>query len=258
MGIVFAFTNQKGGVGKTTSCVNLAAYVASFGKRVLIIDMDPQGNATTSLGILKNSDLSIYSILSGNASFLDDGMIRETAVEGLFLVPSNIHLSAAETEMAMTSGERESKLFDSLSLIKNDFDYIMLDCPPSLGYLTINSIFAADKILIPVQCEFFALEGMTQLLNNLKLMERFLGHGRKMVIDGVILTMFESSSVLSQQVRDEVRAYFGDKVYDSIIPRNVKLAEAPGFGLPVMTYSPESKGALAYRDLAYEFIRRNS
>ena len=257
MGTIIAITNQKGGVGKTTCCVNLAAYLAAMGKRVLIIDMDPQGNATGGLGIPKDTDKSVYSVLMSNASFLDEGMIRPTCVPGMYIVASTIHLAAAETEIALLKSDREVLLADSIALIKSDFDLIFLDCPPSMGHLTINSIIAADKIIIPIQCEYYALEGMTQLINNLRLLERFLGNGRKMDVEGVFLTMYDPSGSLSRQVKDEVCGYFGDKVYKSIIPRNVKLAEAPGFGLPIMLYAPESRGAIAYRELAEEFLRRN-
>ena len=251
---IIAVANQKGGVGKTTTNVNLAACLAEAGKRVLVADMDPQGNTTSGLGVDKYSvKHSIYSLLLGEA-YLEQVMMS-ACVEGLQLLPANIDLSGAEIEL-IDHAQREFKLRNIFSHAKYLFDYILIDCPPSLNLLTLNALCAADTVLVPIQCEYYALEGLTQLMHTIELVQRKLNP--RLAIEGVVFTMYDSRTNLSAQVVDEVKAYLGDYTYKSIIPRNVRLSEAPSFGLPINLYAPGSKGAEAYHNLAQEVIRKNS
>lgn len=250
---IVAFANQKGGVGKTTTCVNVASYVALMGKKVLLIDLDPQGNATTGLGFLKESNQkSVYNVIVGDVPATE--CIRETQVKGLSLLPSSIDLAGVEVEMVYMN-EREKilkKIFDEL---RNSYDYIMLDCPPSLGLLTINALTASDSIFIPIQCEFFPLEGLSQLMNTVRLVKKHLN--KELAIEGVVLTMKDARSNLGNQVAEEIGKHFADLMYKTAIPRNIRLAEAPSHGTPVCLYDKTCTGAKAYEQLAIEFLKRN-
>ncbi len=253
MGRVIACANQKGGVGKTTTVVNLGSYLALEGARVLIVDLDPQGNATSGLGLDRNSiERSIYDAI------IDGAKIRELTVPGpvpgVDVVPSAIALAGAEVELAPLKG-RERKLARLLSAIVGDYDYVFIDCPPSLGLLTVNALTAADSVIIPLQCEYYALEGLTQLLATLDLIRDHLNPD--LAIKGVVLTMFDARTKLSSDVAGEARRHLGDRVYDTVIPRNVRLSEAPSHGQPISRYSPESTGALAYAALAKELRARD-
>ena len=252
MAKILAFSNQKGGVGKTTSCVNFSAYLAELGKKVLLVDADPQGNATSGLGIPKNEiERSVYDLLLSETSIAD--VVRETEVKGLFVAPSNIDLAGAEIELVSEMG-RERRLAYALEAVSSEYDYITIDCPPSLGLLTINALAAADSVIIPIQSEFYALEGLTQLVNSFKLVKRHLNP--KLEIDGVVLTMFDSRSLISNQIREQITKYFGAKLFTTVIPRNVRLAEAPSHGVPVLLHDSRCAGAKAYRALAEEFLKR--
>ena len=252
MGKIVSFSNQKGGVGKTTTCVNMAAYIAAEGKKVLLVDMDPQGNATTGLGFSKSSlEQSIYSVLIDDEKALEN--IMPTEVENLDLLPSNIDLAGAEVELVYKKN-RERVLKNALEEIRSRYDYILIDCPPSLGLLTINALACADSVIIPIQSEFYALEGLTQLINSFKLVKRHLN--ANLEIDGVVLTMFDSRSLISNQIREQITRYFGAKLFSTVIPRNVRLAEAPSHGVPVLLHDDRCAGAKAYRALAEEYIRR--
>ncbi|MDR1093802.1 MAG: AAA family ATPase [Clostridiales bacterium] len=254
MGKIVAFANQKGGVGKTTSCINVAAYVAVMGKKTVVIDIDPQGNLTSGLGIRKNKlTRSIYSILIDDVKAVE--VILHTGVPGLDIVPSNVDLAGAEVQLVPFT-EREYVLKKAIQRLKNTYDYIFIDCPPSLGLLTINALTAADSVLIPIQGEFFALEGLSQLMNTIKLVKK---HTNKTLdIEGVILTMFDPRSNIVVSVAEEVTKLFGKKVFSVKVPRNIKLVEAPSYGLPVLQYEPRSNGALAYKSLSEEFLQRNN
>ncbi|WP_425449833.1 ParA family protein [Dethiothermospora halolimnae] len=250
MGKVVAIFNQKGGVGKTTTNVNLSACLAKIGKKILVIDIDPQGNTTSGFGIDKNTvEYSIYDTLMGEINIKDT--IIETAYRNLFLIPSNVDLAGSEIELT-TREKRELALKSSISNIIEDYDFIFIDCPPSLGLLTINSLVASDSVLIPIQCEYYALEGVSSLMNTIKMVKK--GLNSNLEIEGVVLSMFDGRTNLSIQVVDEVKKYFRGSVYTTIIPRNVRLAEAPSYGIPVIEYDPKSKGAKAYMELAEEFI----
>ena len=250
VGRVIAIANQKGGVGKTTSSVNLSACLAYIGKKVLLIDIDPQGNATSGVGINKGDVQDcIYDVLIDDVDI--NKTILQTKVENLFVVPATISLAGAELELVSTIS-REVRLKRSIELVKDKFDYIIIDCPPSLGLLTINALTAADSILIPVQCEYYALEGLSQLLSTIRLVQKHLNHD--LMIDGVLLTMFDARTNLGIQVIEEVKKYFQDKVYSTIIPRNVRLSEAPSHGEPIIIYDPRSRGAEVYLDLAKEVV----
>lgn len=250
MGKIIAVANQKGGVGKTTSTVNLAASLAVLGKKVLLIDIDPQGNATSGVGINKG-DLNkcVYNVL------VDDYTVEQISVStdviNLNIVPATIQLAGAEIELVSVNS-RETKLKGSLANVRDMYDYILIDCPPSLGLLTINALTAADSVLIPVQCEYYALEGLSQLLNTIRLVQKHLN--TELMIEGVLLTMLDARTNLGLQVIEEVKMYFQDKVYKSIVPRNVRLGEAPSHGQPITTYDPKSKGAEVYLELAKEVI----
>ncbi|MBU8905766.1 ParA family protein [Desertibacillus haloalkaliphilus] len=250
MGKIMAVANQKGGVGKTTTAVNLSACLAYIGKRVLVVDIDPQGNATSGVGIEKGDvDQCIYDILVEDAE--PSEVIRETTVENLSIIPSTIQLSGAEIELVPTIS-REVRLKRALSKVESEFDYIIIDCPPSLGLLTINSLTAADSVLIPVQCEYYALEGLSQLLNTVRLVQKHLN--TDLTIEGVLLTMLDARTNLGIQVIEEVKMYFRDKVFQTVIPRNVRLGEAPSHGEPIIIYDPKSKGAQVYLELAKEVV----
>jgi len=251
VGRIIAIANQKGGVGKTTTSVNLSACLAYLGKKVLLIDTDPQGNATSGVGVNKGDvQQCIYDVL------IDDVDVKkvtlETKVENLYIIPATISLAGAEIELVSTIS-REVRLKRMLQEVKEDYDFIIIDCPPSLGLLTINALTASDAILIPVQCEYYALEGLSQLLSTIRLVQKHLNN--QLVIDGVLLTMFDARTNLGIQVIEEVKKYFQDKVYKSIIPRNVRLSEAPSHGEPIIIYDPKSRGAEVYLDLAKEVIR---
>lgn len=250
MSKIIAIANQKGGVGKTTTSVNLAACLASLGKKVLLVDIDPQGNTTSGLGINK-ADVSncVYDVLI-NEVHPQDAMV-ETSVPGLFVIPATIQLAGAEIELVPTIS-RELRLKKSLQMVKSQFDYVLIDCPPSLGILTINSLTAADSVLIPIQCEYYALEGLSQLLNTVRLVQKHLN--TTLQIEGVLLTMLDARTNLGIQVIEEVKKYFQQKVYQTIIPRNVRLSEAPSHGQAIITYDPRSKGAEVYLELAKEVI----
>lgn len=250
MSKVIAVFNQKGGVGKTTTNVNLSACIAVKGRKVLVVDIDPQGNTTSGLGIDKKGlKKTIYDVLIGEARA--EEVITQTAVENLSIIPSSVQLAGAEIELTGFE-EREKMLKKALEGIKDEYQYVFIDCPPSLGLLTINALTAADSVLIPIQCEYYALEGVGQLMNTIWLVQRGLNPDLK--VEGVVLSMFDGRTNLSIQVVDEVKRYFKGMVYTTIIPRNVRLAEAPSYGVPILMYDPKSKGAEAYEELADEFI----
>ncbi|MCR4428087.1 MAG: AAA family ATPase [Caldiserica bacterium] len=252
MAKVIALANQKGGVGKTTTAVNLGAALAHLGCKTLVVDLDPQGNATIGLGVDRSKlDFSVYQILLDEVS--PQEVILPTRYPGLFLIPSTIELAGAEIELvALVS--REYRLQEALKEIKSGFDFVLLDCPPSLGLLTINAMTAADSILIPIQCEFYALEGVTQLLNTINLVRRRLNPNLE--LEGVLLTMFDGRTTLSQDVERDVRSVFEGKVFRANIPRSVRLAEAPSHGKSILDYEPHSKGAQAYLTLAKEVLEK--
>ena len=252
MGKIISVANQKGGVGKTTTTVNLATILAKKGKKTLLIDADPQGNATSGLGINGKINLSLYNIL------IDDTEVEETfqktPIKNLIVCPSNMDLAGAEVEL-VSMMSREQRLKEKIEKVKKYFDYILIDCPPSLGLVTLNAFTASDSVLIPVQCEYFALEGLGQLLNTVELVRKHLN--KNLVIEGALLTMYDIRTNLSNQVVKEVKKYFGKKVYKNVIPRNVRLSEAPSYGLPITEYDPRSKGAKSYMKFAKEFIKNN-
>lgn len=251
MGKVIAIFNQKGGVGKTTTNINLAACLALKRKKVLILDIDPQGNTTSGIGINKKTlDCTMYEVLINDKIKTRDAILP-TCIENLDIIPASVQLAGAEIELVELEA-REKRLKKAIDAIKDEYDYVFIDCPPSLGLLTINSLTAVDSVLIPIQCEFYALEGVSQLMNTIDLVKRNLN--QKLTIQGVILSMFDGRTNLSIQVVEEVKKYFKEKVYTTIIPRNVRLAEAPSYGLPITSYDPKSKGAEAYMDFAEEFL----
>lgn len=252
MGKIYCMFNQKGGVGKTTSCANLCAAVAMKGKKVLAVDFDAQSNLTSGLNIDKRSlRASVYNVLMDEADVRD--VILPTDVENLSILPATIDLSGAEVELANIP-RREVILRDSLNTVKDEYDYILIDCPPSLGLLSINGLTAADGVIIPIQCEYYALEGVSQLINTVNLVKKSLNSSLE--ITGVMLTMYDARTNLSSQIVQEVRNYFQEKVFETIIPRNVRLAEAPSYGMTIMQYDKRSTGAQAYNRLSEEFIER--
>lgn len=250
MGKVISIFNQKGGVGKTTTNVNLSACLAKRGKKVLIIDNDPQGNSTSGVGVDKSQvEYSLYDVLVDELD--PKKAVVKTPYKNLFVLPSNVDLAGAEIELSSLD-KREYRLKSAIDKIKDEYDFIFMDCPPSLGLLTINSLIAADSILIPIQCEYYALEGVSSLLNTYHLVKKSLN--KNLDIQGVVLSMYDGRTNLSMQVLEEVKAHFGDKVYQSVIPRNVRLAEAPSFGMPIIHYDANSKGAYAFKKLARELV----
>lgn len=252
MAQIISVANQKGGVGKTTTTVNLGACLASLGKKVLLVDMDAQGNATSGVGVRKpDVKQDIYDVLVNELSIAEATIVTEH--ENLNIVPATLQLAGAEIELTSMMA-RESRLKGSLAEVKNQYDYILIDCPPSLGHLTINSFTASDAILIPVQCEYYALEGLSQLLNTVRLVQKHFNPDLE--IAGVLLTMYDARTNLGTEVVEEVRKYFREKVYDTIIPRNVRLSEAPSHGLPIIDYDPRSRGAEVYQALAKEVVDR--
>jgi chromosome partitioning protein len=252
MGKIFSFFNQKGGVGKTTSVINIATIVAGFGKRVLLIDLDSQGNATSGVGIEKNENESTaYQLLVENSDPRES--IKKTAIENLWVIPSNAHLAGAEMHL-IGQEKREFVLREQLKKISDEYEYIFLDCPPSLGLISINALTSSGYIIIPLQCEYYALEGLGQLLNTYQLVKKNLS--AELELGGVILTMADIRTNLTQQVIEEVRNYFKEKVFQSVIPRSVKLSEAPSFGKPAVIYDSHNRGSRAYAELGKEFLQR--
>jgi chromosome partitioning protein len=248
---VIALANQKGGVGKTTTTVNLGAALAEADYRVLLVDLDPQGNASTGVGLnLRNINTSIYDVLLADAPLED--CIEPTNVRNLFVAPSTIDLAGAEIELVPVFS-REMKLRRALAPVRDDFDYVLIDCPPSLGLLTVNALAAADDVIVPIQCEYYALEGLGQLLKNVQLIQTNLNPSLR--VRGIALTMFDARTKLAEQVERDVRRFFRDTVYRTVIPRTVRLSEAPSFGQPITTFDPVSRGAIAYRELAKEVSR---
>jgi chromosome partitioning protein len=243
-----AFVNHKGGVGKTTTAVNLGAWLALFGKSVLVVDLDPQANATTGLGVdARRAAGNTYQILVENLALED--AIEATAVRNLYCVPSTIDLAGAEIEL-VTAFSRELRLSKALEIVAGEFDFVLIDCPPSLGLLTVNALAAASEVIVPIQCEYYALEGLGQLLKNLNLVQTNLNPS--LHLSGIVLTMYDTRTRLSDQVAAEVRGHFPGRVYEAVIPRSVRLSEAPSYGQPIALYDPRSKGSLAYRALAIE------
>lgn len=254
MGKIVSISNQKGGVGKTTTSINLSASVGILNKKVLVIDLDPQGNTTSGMGIDKRGiKLSAYDILEKDISA--EEAIINTGFKNLDLIPSHINLASADAGISLFSG-KESKLKNKISHLKNKYDYIFIDCPPSLGIITINAFCASDSVLIPIQCEFYALEGLSQLINTIKVVKRH--HNSELELEGILMTMCDLRLNLTKQVADEVKKNFPEKVFKTVIPRAVKLSEAPGFGKPVAYFSKFNKGTFAYKSLAKEFLRNNN
>lgn len=250
MGRVISIANQKGGVGKTTTAVNLSTILAKKGKKVILIDADPQGNASSGLGLEKVTENSLYDVLINDVEI--EETLQNSCVKNLKVCPSNMDLAGAEVEL-VSQMSREQRLKEKVDLIKDNYDYIIIDCPPSLGLITLNAFTASNSVLIPVQCEYFALEGLGQLLNTINLVKRHLN--KELEIEGAVLTMYDMRTNLSNQVVKEVKRYFDDKVYKTVIPRNIKLSEAPSYGLPIMLYDGKSKGARAYEKLAREVLK---
>lgn len=251
MAKIIAITNQKGGVGKTTTSVNLSACVASEGYRVLVVDADPQGNTSSGLGVrVKGTTPTVYEVMAGEVEFKN--ALIKTQEEKLFVLPADIRLAGAEIELASVEG-REHVLAEALEPVRSEFDYIFIDCPPSLGLITLNALCAADGVLIPIQCEYYALEGVSALMGTIQKVQKI---NRRLSIEGVVLTMLDARTNLGIQVAQEVRKVFKGKVYNTVVPRNVRLGEAPSHGLPIHLYDPRSLGAQSYQSLAKEFLAR--
>ena len=245
---IIAIANQKGGVGKTTTSVNLGASLAELGYRVLVVDLDPQGNATTGLGInARNLQASVYDVIMTNAAIED--CVEPTSLKNLFVAPATIDLAGAEIEL-VPAFSRELKLRRALEEVRDEYDYVLIDCPPSLGLLTVNGLAAADDVIVPIQCEYYALEGLSQLIRNVTLVRTNLNP--KLDVRGIVLTMYDARTKLADQVEQEVREHFGRRVYQTVVPRTVRLSEAPSFGQPIIVFDSTSRGAVAYRELAKE------
>lgn len=252
MGSIISFSNQKGGVGKTTTCVNMAAYLSKAGKKILLVDLDPQGNATTGLGFSKSTlKKSVYNVIIDEEEVRDN--VLSTELEGLFILPSNIDLAGAEVELVYKKS-REKVLKAALDKVKAGYDYILIDCPPSLGLLTINALAAADSVIIPIQSEYYALEGLSQLMNTIALVRQHLNKSLK--VEGVVLTMYDGRSLISKQIAAEIKKYFTKKLYEIVIPRNIRLSEAPSHGKPILLHDSKCAGARAYSALTEEFLKK--
>lgn len=252
MGKVISFTNKKGGVGKTTTAVNMAAYCAELGKKVLLVDIDSQGNATTALGFSKSAlKKSVYNVLVEDESAAQN--ILHTQIEALDILPANVDLSSAEVDLVYKRN-RERILKEAIMKIRDEYDYIFIDCPPSMGLLTTNAWVASDSIIIPLQAEYFALEGVSQMINTMTMIKQHLNPG--LYIEGVVITMYDGRALISKQITAEIKKFFKDKLYDIIIPRNVRLAEAPSHGVPVKLHDSKCTGARAYKALAEEFLSK--
>ena len=252
MGKIISFSNQKGGVGKTTTCVNMAAYLARAGKKVLLVDLDPQGNATTGLGFSKGTlKKSVYNVIIEDEPVKDN--ILDTELEGLFILPANIDLAGAEVDLVYKKN-RDKVLRAALLPVKEQFDYVLIDCPPSLGLLTINALSAADSAIIPIQSEYYALEGLSQLMNTISLVRQHLNKSLK--VEGVVLTMYDGRSLISKQIAEEIKKFFSKKLYEIVIPRNIRLSEAPSHGKPILLHDPKCMGARAYAALTEGFLKK--
>ncbi len=252
MGKIISVANQKGGVGKTTTSITLSSMLAQKNKKVLLIDADPQGNATSGLGVEKNIEKSVYDLLVEDTEANE--IIQESTIKNLKVCPSNINLAGAEVEL-VSMMSREQRLKEKLEEVKEEYDYIIIDCPPSLGLITLNAFTASNSVLIPIQCEYYALEGLGQLINTINLVKKHLN--KTLEVEGALLTMYDIRTNLSNQVVNEVKNYFGDKVYKTVIPRNVKLSEAPSYGMPITIYDSRSKGAKSYDKFVKEFLKNN-
>ena len=252
LGRVISIANQKGGVGKTTTAVNLSTILAKKGKKVMLIDADPQGNASSGLGLEKEVENSLYDVLINDVDLVST--LQDTCVKTLKVCPSNMDLAGAEVEL-VSQMSREQRLKEKVDAVRDEYDYIIIDCPPSLGLITLNAFTASNSVLIPVQCEYYALEGLGQLLNTINLVKKHLNKGLE--VEGAVLTMYDMRTNLSNQVVKEVKRYFEDRVYKTVIPRNIKLSEAPSFGMPITLYDAKSKGARAYEKLAREVLKND-
>ena len=252
MSKVVSIANQKGGVGKTTTAINLAAILAKKNKSVLLIDADPQGNATSGLGVDKNTANTTYDVLINDVEIFN--AVQKVDIKKLEVCPTNMSLAGAEVELVGVEG-REYKLKEKVDKVRDNYDFIFIDCPPSLGLITLNALTASDSVLIPIQCEYFALEGVGELLKTIDLVRKY--YNRNLTIEGALMTMYDSRTKLSNQVVGEVNKYFENKVFETVIPRNVRLSEAPSYGKPIIAYDPMSKGARSYDKLAKEFLKKN-
>lgn len=252
MGKIIAVANQKGGVGKTTTAITLSTILANKNRKVMLIDADPQGNATSGVGIEKEMEKSVYELLVEDISITET--LQQSRIKNLKVCPSNINLAGAEVEL-VSMMSREQRLKEKLEEVVGEFDYIIIDCPPSLGLITLNAFTAANSVLIPIQCEYYALEGLGQLINTINLVKKHLN--KTLDIEGALLTMYDARTNLSNQVVNEVKNYFGDKVYKTVIPRNIKISEAPSYGMPINLYEPRSKGAKSYDKFVKEFLKNN-